>query len=457
MDFSKKALAFTQTKIFRSVLALLAALLFFVVITQLEPIKQLGDDYIIVCALYSLLYFCVCLIFALNKKIEFVALGFFAAMAAALVVIRVLMLFKESGDYAYFLHPWCEALGQAEGAGGLSEDLGDYNVPYMYFLLIISKLPIKDLYLIKFVSVIFDVVLAYFVMKIVSLKTNSANTKIFAFLLTLAIPTVILNSSYWAQCDGIFTAFCIGAVYFALKGKEISAYAFLALAISFKLQAIFIFPFFIALIILKKIRLVHSWAFIAVFFATILPALIAGRPIDSILSIYYEQVGQYSYLTAGSPNLYGLMSASASFDHFSLIGTFLTGCIVMAVLYFVYIHRTYQWQTKDYVLLAFLFAMIMPYFLPQMHERYFFMADVLSVVWMFYNRKRWYIPVMVIFCSYNAYQGFLFGQATFLSTAYLSLINLAVILISARDLVLQVNSNDKIKKQPDNKAVFVKK
>lgn len=63
------------------------------------------------------------------------------------------------------------------------------------------------------------------------------------------------------------------------------------------------------------------------------------------------------------------------------------------------------------VLLTTLFAIMVPFFLPRMHDRYFYLADALSVVAAFYFPHRlWPVPVLVQFASYFCYVPFLFGR-----------------------------------------------
>ena len=156
---------------------------------------------------------------------------------AALLVARAALFPFESNDYLYALQLWIDEYKTMTFIEGLGTKVGVYNLPYMYMLNVMARLNAPGLFLIKIVSVFFDFLLAYFMMKIVALKTSSINMHILAFLLTLAIPTVLINSAMWGQCDSIYTAFVVGSFYFCLTGKSKSAYAFMALAVSFKLQA----------------------------------------------------------------------------------------------------------------------------------------------------------------------------------------------------------------------------
>jgi Gpi18-like mannosyltransferase len=54
--------------------------------------------------------------------------------------------------------------------------------------------------------------------------------------------------------------------------------------------------------------------------------------------------------------------------------------------------------------------LLVPFFLPKMHERYFYPADVLSVAYAFFFPEQFFIPIGMILISLFAYQPFLFGR-----------------------------------------------
>ena len=49
------------------------------------------------------------------------------------------------------------------------------------------------------------------------------------------------------------------------------------------------------------------------------------------------------------------------------------------------------------------------FFLPAMHERYLYGADVISLILLFQLRKAWVFPLVTQFISLLAYTPFLFG------------------------------------------------
>ena len=355
----------------------------------------------------------------------------------SLLIIRGSLFDYDWGDYSWFINPWITQYRGMTFIEGLGTKVGNYNPPYMYILNIIARTNVTELYLVKSVSVIFDFLLAFFAMKIVSLKTESLNMRVLVFLLVLAIPTVVLNSSMWGQCDSIYSAFALGAFYFGLKGSSKSAYAFIALAVSFKAQAVFLLPMIPVYVFTRKIRYQDCFMFFAVYLATLLPAILAGMPIRTALLTYVDQANYFSQLNMNLPNIWRFVD-HVDYSSFRTAGLYVAGLAVLGLLYFTFINRARLIQTLDFVRLAYLFAIIMPFLLPKMHDRYYFLADVLSVVVFFYDKRRWYVPVVTVFCSYIAYAFFLMHGITLIDYRLAALALLTVIIIVLRDYVMSL-------------------
>jgi len=369
---------------------------------------------------------------------KYTALGFAFIGVFALLIVRGALFYNEWGDYIWFLQPWLQEYRGMTFIEGLSTKVGNYNHSYMYILNIIARIDFSELYLIKSVSVIFDLLLSYFVMKIVSLKSESINMRILAFLLAFAIPTVVLNSSMWGQCDSIYAAFAIGSVYFGLSGRGKAAYAFMALAFSFKMQAVFLMPVFPVFIFMRKIKLQDCYVFFVTFLATLLPAIIAGMPLDDVFLVYFRQVDYFSRLNMNIANVWRFID-HVDYDSFVTAGLYVTGLAVLGLMYFTFVNRARLVKNVDYIRLFYLFAIIMPYLLPKMHDRYYFLADVLSLLVFLFDKRRWYVPVVTVFCSFIAYAYFLMSGITLFDYRFAALALLFVILIVLRDFVVSLS------------------
>jgi len=376
-----------------------------------------------------------------NLSDKIAALGFALIGVVSLLIIRGALFYNDWGDYIYFLKPWITAYRHMTFLEGLGTVVGNYNPPYMYILNIIARTDIPELFLIKCVSVVFDFLLAFFVMKIVSLKTESINMRILAFLLTFAIPTVVLNSSMWGQCDSIYSAFAIGSFYFGMRNKSKSAYAFMALAVSFKVQAVFLMPVLAIFVIMKKVRFRDCHVFFAVYLATLLPAILAGMPIDVALLTYVRQANYFSSLNMNIVNVWRFVD-HVEYENFRAAGLYIAGLAVLGLMYFTYVNRDRLVKNADYVRLAYLSAIIMPFLLPKMHDRYYFLADVLSLVVFLFDKRRWYVPVVTIFCSYLGYAYFLMSGTTLLDYRLAAIALLFIILVVLRDYVISLREDN---------------
>ena len=88
-----------------------------------------------------------------------------AACLACVMFSRVALLYFESNDYKAFLKLWVKKLGELPVKEALCEDIGDYNLPYIYILLIFSRLKLDAMICIKSLSCLFDVILAWLVLR----------------------------------------------------------------------------------------------------------------------------------------------------------------------------------------------------------------------------------------------------------------------------------------------------
>ena len=95
------------------------------------------------------------------------------ALLLTAFVPRLLAMKYETLDYQDFLAPWVEFYRQNGGFRALYRPVGNYNVPYLYFMALFSYSKIRDLYLIKLLSIFFDVLLAWGGMRLVSRLTDS--------------------------------------------------------------------------------------------------------------------------------------------------------------------------------------------------------------------------------------------------------------------------------------------
>lgn len=387
-------------------LLLAAAGLFAAACTRFHAVTwQEGNDRTVI---FTVLFVLSVLVFALDRRFAPVELAAITLILAGLMMVRVCLLYYLSWDYKDFLHVWVEEMRGGTVSEAIASYSGNYNLPYMYLLLIISRFRIWDITLIKTFSCLFDLVLAYYVMKCVSLKFSGKYTQAAAFLLTLALPTVILNGACWGQCDSVYAAFCFASVYSACTGKSGRAVVCWTLAFAFKLQAIFLIPVLVILTVRGEIRWKDLWLVPVTYFVIMLPALILGRTLKDCLKIYYAQILDAPVLSVGAENIWLLLDGgSAPFEIFNQFAVYLAGTAAVFFTAGCLIYRK-KIGTEELVRILLCAVLLIPYLLPRMHDRYFYLADVASLLYFIYNRKAFCVPLIQVYASFNRYRDYLF-------------------------------------------------
>ena len=320
--------------------------------------------------------------------------------------LRAILLDYVANDYEVFLSQWVATFRNNGGFAAIKQSIGNYNVPYLYFLAAISYLPIPDLYLIKLFSILFDVLLAWGGLRLVKVLLPARKAApLLAFCLLLLLPTVVLNGAYWGQCDSIYGAFVLHALACALDKRPGWSVALLAVAFSFKLQTIFLIPLWCVLWYGGRVKFRHLLLFPATYVLTILPAFLLGKPLGDILGVYLGQTQEYTHkLTFNAPSVFSLLPYYAEVDlaFWSKAGIIAAFGLVLAVLGFLFFHRD---TLSGWNILAagVIMAIGVPYLLPYMHERYFFLADCLTLVWFCVDRRRLPVFLLTALASLSSY------------------------------------------------------
>ena len=357
---------------------------------------------------------CLIMIFALallllwrekifENKILFAAAVAFTALA---LVLRASLLYFKSDDYLTFLAPWTQFFRDNGGFAALRYSLGNYNPPYMYFLALFSYFDISELHLIKLLSVLFDVLLAWACMKLLGLYTGSRAKLIGVFFAVLYLPTVVINGAYWAQCDSIYAFFGIYALYLGLRGRGCASMVSLAACFAFKLQAVFIIPVFFILLLAKKIRWRELLVFPAAYIVFMLPALIAGRPFIETMTLYFSQAGTVGdAMNYNAPSLTSMFQWSGNTEGPSMLLIAAAFALVLAAYIAAAVKRR---ELDDTVILGFalLLSMGIPYLLPHMHDRYFFIPGVLAIVLAFRDGRFFPVPLLAELASLHCYYAY---------------------------------------------------
>ena len=391
--------------------------------------------------------------FSIENKIwdfidEHTYLVYFILITIMALAIRCLLIKFESGDYDMFLRPWFNDLKLYGGLTGLSQNIGNYTPIYMTILALLTYIPVSSLISIKIVSIIFDFIGAVFAYKIVREifkdKKNSPIIALVIYGLYLIIPTVFLNSAYWSQSDSIYTAFIIISLYYLIKNNFVKGIIFFAIALSFKFQAIFIFPLYVLMYFSnRKIKFKYFLLIPLIIFIFSIPKVIATGNIFSGFEVYINQSGSYKeYLTLNLPNAYSIYLKgydqgnpnliNAPFKEMGTVGIIFTLMIFMTIAFLIY-KKKIKFDKKAIIDFGLWSILICTFFLPQMHERYLFMADVIGLLYFVIHKNKFYIPLLIEIISLNGYMYLLFSGFA-VNMSMLSILFLCMLILYSKDM-----------------------
>lgn len=342
-------------------------------------------------------------------KIKVLDILLFLLFTVSALMMRYALRHVVAGDYKMFFEPWVATLREAGGGiKGLAAEFEyvDYTTPYLFILSCISICPfLNTLLLMKIVSIFFDFVAAFAVMAIVYDRKKSMTYGMIGYGIFLMAPTILTNGAMWAQCDIIFTSFVLWSFYFLLKDKPVPAMAFYGVAFAFKLQTLFIAPLYVILWMKGKVKLKHFLFLPFMYLVGCIPSLIAGKSLWELISVYFFQADGAMDIYALShkfPNIYQLIGTDTFLFEYADAGIWLT---LGALMIFMYIFARVDYQFDNVLMLrmGMFFTMIVVFFLPHMHERYAILVDVLAIIYVFFDSKRFYIPVLTLLCSFAGY------------------------------------------------------
>jgi len=296
------------------------------------------------------------------------------ALCALAMLARVSFIERSSGDYDIYLADWMNKLAAGSFSEGMKANIGEYNVLYQYILFLITRLGVPALYAVKAVSFIGDAFLAGAAAKLAGEKRAVP-----AFAAALLLPTLVLNGGMFAQCDSLYAACALWGLALSLDHKPMRAAVCFALSLAFKLQSMFILPVIIVLWAGRKLSVREALVFAAALFAVMLPALLGGKSIGAILSIYTAQTGLYTGLTYNAPSFFGLMNTAGldvyAYGNFAM-ALALGACAALVVCG---VRRSEEMSDGETVHLSLLLVLLVVFLLPRMHERYFYLATPLSI------------------------------------------------------------------------------
>lgn len=334
------------------------------------------------------------------------------------LAVRVALIKFRSYDYNFFLSPWYQQIKAGGRIAALQKQVGNYGIPYQFIITIFTYLPGKNIFWYKGLSIFFDYVLAIAGACILNkiIKHPSKEIFIITYSSILFIPTIIMNSGLWGQCDSIYVSFILLSLLSILYKKDILAFVLLGIAFAFKLQTVFILPLYLLLYIKKKrFSILYFGISLLAFYICSLPGLVMGRKWYEPFTIYFMQTSETN-LNLYYPNLSGLIykvvqnnlilyNILKNFFILLTIGVLLLGC------YYLIVYAKESLTNKDLLLYAVWISWTCVMFLPSMHDRYGYLTEVLMVILSIATPKYWINTSIALISSFIIYSHAMFGMS----------------------------------------------
>jgi len=334
-------------------------------------------------------------------------------------------------DMDVFLLPWFDHIIDRGRVAVFSHPFSNYTPPYLYLLSAATLLSglLPKVTIIKLLAVVGNGVLALSVRRLLlALDSPDADR---GAALVFALPTVLINGGILGQADAWWAAACVAALSCAVKRRHVAMLTWCGVAIAFKAQAAFLAPFFVALLIARRIPV---WKWLTTPLAAVammLPALILGWPVFDLATVYIRQADLSQQLSNNAPNIWIILQVLPGADLLPLTAIAFGMTLIATILYVWWFARR-DMEGQTLVVAALLAPLITVGLLPRMHDRFFFLADILSLALAVTRRdgKGWQIAALIQAGSALAICAFMFRFIEFAMAG-------AVAMIIATFLVLR--------------------
>ena len=178
------------------------------------------------------------------------------------------------------------------------------------------------------------------------------------------------------------------------------------------------------------------------FFVTFIPYWILGSGFLTPFKFISAQVGGYSNLTLGAGSIWHLFEYRHYPANVPLLSRFalFIGLGLIGIFFIIIFARRIKLNNEAIITVGTFLIGIVPFFLPHMHERYFYALDVLVVAYCLVRKKHYYlIPLMQVssgIAYYHYLSGKYFIEALGEDSVHLcTFINLAVLIVLFIDIM----------------------
>ena len=276
---------------------------------------------------------------------------------------------------ALFLEPWFVHIVHYGPVQAFAHPFSNYEPAYLYLLSIGSLAHglVATMTIIKILSVAGTLFLT---LALADLLKAAGSDPRRAWLL-LILPSVAINDALLAQCDALWAGSCILALAAMIRGRTLQSMVWCGVAIAFKAQAAFIAPVIVGAMIGRRAPVWRWFVPALVFLATLVPPWLLGWPAMKLLTVYIRQAsGDQLAGRLANPWMLGTMFGEDVARQWFVLGYVAAGAAALTIA--VLAARNAR-DPRILILLGALAGTALPFLLPKMLERYYFLGDVMTL------------------------------------------------------------------------------
>jgi Gpi18-like mannosyltransferase len=291
------------------------------------------------------------------------------------VVGRAVYWNQRPPDMKIFLEPWMDHIVHYGPINAFAHPFSNYEPAYLYLLALGSLAHgfLNTMTIVKILSIAGTLFLTFALADLLKAAGAEARTA----LLLLLLPSVVINDALLGQCDALWAGATIYGLAAIMRGQTFRAMVWCGVGIAFKAQAAFMAPVIIGAMIGRRAPL-WQWAVPAiVFVATLVPPWLLGWPAMKLLTVYHGQATLDQICgRLGNPWMIFTIFAEQAGRNLFLVGYAAAGASAAAIVALA--ARGYR-DPRLLILLAALSGTALPFFLPKMLERYYFLGDIMTL------------------------------------------------------------------------------
>jgi len=302
--------------------------------------------------------------------------GSIAVILAFAVLARAVYWNQQPPDMKIFLEPWMNHILRFGPIEAFAHPFSNYEPAYLYLLTLGSLAHglLATMTIIKILSVAGSVFLAFALADV--LKAAGAPAR--PALLVLVLPSVVINDALLGQCDALWAGASMFGLAAMIRGQTLRSLIWCGVAISFKALAIFMAPVIIGALIGRRAP-PWQWGVPAiVFLATLVPPWLLGWPAYDLLTVYLDQATLQPLIAGrlGNPWMLLTIFADDQAAHVYFVG--IAAALAAGVMIGALAKRGWR-DPRFLILLPALSGTLLPFLLPKMLERYYFLGDVMTL------------------------------------------------------------------------------